>query len=262
MYTHLEQKTAQKEKERLHTIHQKLRDQFVQTTPKNIKNKLLILLLVGCGLAWVSKNIFILIIFFILYMYLPFVVVWMIERKRMKLFQKQLLQFFPFVSSVLRSGHTLEKAIDQSCKNAQPPLSQEMGLVQKEMKLGNSFEDSLQNLLRRMPDPNLKMALSAITISRKMGSNLAEAIDHIAVKIQEKEKLKNEIKALTAQGKMQAIVTGLMPVVLIAGLNLVAPGYLSPLFTTTAGKIALMYCMISLVAGALWIYRITNKEYL
>jgi len=163
--------------------------------------------------------------------------------------QIQLLQFFPFISSVLRAGHTIEKAIDQSCKNAKPPLSQEMDLVQKQMHIGQSFDQALYSLYQRMPDKNLKMALSAIDISRKTGSNLAEAIDYIATTIHEKEKLKSELKALTSQGRMQAWVTGCMPFVLVAGLEIISPGYLSPLYQTTQGKLAIVYCFVSLLLG-------------
>ncbi|MCB1197214.1 MAG: type II secretion system F family protein [Deltaproteobacteria bacterium] len=227
-----------------------------------MQKRLYIPLLVGLMMSLLTQSIELFALSIFIFLYMPFAWIAWVQKKRLQAFQKQMLLFFPFLSSVLRSGHTLEKAIKQSCKNTRPPLSQEMEIVQKEMQLGHSFEEAISNLLKRMPDPSLTMALAAISVSRKMGASLAEAIDHIAIHIQQQAKLKSEIKALTAQGKMQAWVSSLMPLLLMVGLHLIAPGYISPLFYTNVGKIALLYCIVSMGLGGIWIYHIATKEYL
>lgn len=252
----------QKEQKRIDSLHKELRDQFVTWDPHRLHIKLRWFLVAALLVSIVQESLVWILIATPIYVFGPLLWITWYRKKRFQTFQVQLLQFFPFVSSVLRAGHTLEKAIDQSCKNAPRPLRDEMLLVQKEMRLGQTFEQSLIHLHARMPDPNLRMAISAISISRKMGSNVAEAIDHIAVKIQEKEKLQSKLKALTAQGRMQAWVTVLMPFLLLAGLHVISPGYTDPLFETLYGKLALGYCVVSLAVGCFWIHAIATKEYL
>jgi tight adherence protein B len=261
-YARLSEQAARAQKKRLTTLHTDLRKQFLMVTPQTIQKKLTSLWL-GCALlSLLCQSVIPALLGGLSYLYIPFVWVKWVQHRRHQQFQTQLLQFFPFVTSVLKSGHTVEKAMEQTCRTMSNPIAQEMDMVRKEMNLGQSFEDALKNLNLRMPDHNLGMAISAIEISRKMGSNLAEALAHISETVHEKARLKQELKALTAQGKMQAVVACSMPFLLVLALRYISPGYMTPLTQSSIGKIALVYCAVSMTIGIGWIIKIANTKLL
>lgn len=199
---------------------------------------------------------------FLLYVFLPFLWIRWIEYTRNQKFQKQLLILVPSLASMLRAGHGIEKALAEVRKTIPPPMSDEILLVLNEMSLGTTLEESLLRLSTRFKSENLNMFVHAIVISRKLGSSITEAIDHISQNIMEKEKLKSQISALTSQGKMQSYIALAMPFMLGFVLQWVSPGYFDSLFSTLFGKCCILYSILSMAVGVFWIHRITHKEYL
>lgn len=198
----------------------------------------------------------------LMYIFLPFLWVKIIEFRRYQKFQKQLLILIPSISSMLRAGHGIEKSLSEVKKTLPSPMCDEIQLMLNEMQLGAPLEETLHRLNNRFKSDNLHMFVYAIIISRKLGSSLSEAIDHIAVNVMEKEKLKQQIFALTSQGKMQSYIAVSMPFMLGFVLHWVSPGYFDLLFSTNIGKLSIAYSLISMSIGLFWIYKISHKEYL
>lgn len=124
------------------------------------------------------------------------------------------------------------------------------------------MEDSLNQLAKRFPSENMMMFIQAIIISRKLGTSLTEAIDNIGLNVLEKEKLRQQIRSLTSQGKMQALVATVMPFGMFGALQFISPSYLDPLLHTSTGHFFIAYSFVSMGIGLFWIYKITHKEYL
>lgn len=197
-----------------------------------------------------------------LYHRLPTFWIQWIEHFRRKKFQKQLLILIPQLSSMLRSGHSLERALAEAKNTLQPPMSEEIHFILKEMKLGATLDSCLERLVSRFHSENLLTLAHAILISRKLGTSLSQAMDHITENILEKEKLKSQIHSLTAQGKMQAYMAIAMPFFLMMAIQWISPGYFRPMFETWIGKCAMPYGLISMSIGLYWIHSIINKELL
>ena len=112
------------------------------------------------------------------------------------------------------------------------------------MNYGMSLEDALTGVTTRMESSDMKLLTSAVMIQRKTGGNLANILDNLALTIRERVKLKNKIKALTAQGRLSGYVIGILPIALFIAISGINPDYMSLFYTTTLGTIIIVVAIL------------------
>lgn len=159
---------------------------------------------------------------------------WM-RRKRLRSFEQQLPDALMMISGGLRAGVGLSAAIHQLVAEAMPPISQEFMLLLREQRLGVTLEQSLSNLNRRVPTQTTTLVVSAMRIATETGGGLAETLERTSHTIRSRLQMEGKIGALTAQGKLQAWVVGLLPVVLMLVLNQMEPEAMALLWHTRIG---------------------------
>ena len=140
------------------------------------------------------------------------------------------------------------------------PFSKEFGKLLKEMTLGISTEEAFKGMLDRVESEDLKLLVNAILIQKDIGGNLAEILDNISETIRERQKIKNEVKTLTAQGRLSGIIITLMPVILGLLIYMFNKEYIMLLFTTTIGLVMLGTAFVSQVIGIFMIRKIVDVE--
>lgn len=181
-------------------------------------------------------------------------------QRRMKAFNSQLGDALILIANALRTGYSFLQAIEMVSREMLAPIAIEFGRLLKEMNLGVTTEDALNNLAKRVDSDDLELVITAVLIQRQVGGNLAEVLDNIAGTIRERVKIKGEIKTLTAQGRMSGLIIGMLPVVLTIVIYIVNPSYIELLFTHPAGKLMLAGAVVSQILGVLFIRRIVNIE--
>jgi len=139
-----------------------------------------------------------------------------------------------------------------------PPISKEFGQALAEMNLGIATEEALMNLTRRIKSDDLDLVVTAVVIQRTVGGNLASVLDTIAETIRERVRIKGEIRALTAQGRISGLVIGLLPVGLALLLFFISPGYISFLWSTPTGMMLAGIAVGTEILGVLMIKKIVN----
>lgn len=159
---------------------------------------------------------------------------WM-RKRRLRQFEEQLPDALMMLSGGMRAGVGLNSAIAQLVREAQPPLSQEFSLMLREQRLGVTLEQSLNNLNRRVPTQTTTLVVSAMRIATETGGGLAETLERTSHTIRSRLQMEGKIGALTAQGKLQAWVVGLLPLVLMLILNKMEPEAMSLLWNTRLG---------------------------
>ncbi len=159
---------------------------------------------------------------------------WM-RNKRMLAFEEQLPDALMTLAGGMRAGIGLSAAMSQLVAESQAPLAQEFSLMLREQRLGVTLEQSLNNLSRRMPTQTTVLVVSAMRIAVETGGGLAETLERTANMIRNRLQMEGKIRALTAQGKMQAWVVGLLPMFLMAVLNKMEPEAMSELWHTPLG---------------------------
>lgn len=196
----------------------------------------LALMAMGALLVWIVTGSALIAIpaFFALAMVPRLLYAWM-RKRRLQKFEEQLPDALMMISGGLRAGTGLSSALQQLVVEAQQPLAQEFSLMLREQRLGVTLEQSLNSLARRMPTQTTTLVVSAMRIANETGGGLAETLERTAHTIRSRLQMEGKIRALTAQGKLQAWVVGLLPLVLMAVLNKMEPDAMSMLWHTRMG---------------------------
>ncbi|MDI6858751.1 MAG: type II secretion system F family protein [Dehalococcoidia bacterium] len=183
---------------------------------------------------------------------------------RLSKFNDQLVEALGLVSNSLRSGFGLLQSLDLAAEQLAPPLATEFKQTINDVNVGASFEEALIALNDRVKSNDLDIVVTAILIQRTVGGNLAEVLDTVAHTMRERARIKGEIRTLTAQQRMSGYIVGGLPVAIIGILTLVGSmmgeSYVASLFTTNAGRIALVAAGVLEGMGILLIRRILKIE--
>jgi tight adherence protein B len=191
----------------------------------------------------------------------PEVFIIFLRRRRRAAFSEQLVDALVMMSNGMRSGFTLQQAIDMLIEEMPAPLSQEFDLVRREYKVGVDLDVALKNCVERTKDEDLGLVVTAIQITRQLGGNLAEVFDKIVGMVRERKILHGKADALTSEGKMQAAVVGLLPYGFLFAMIKVNPDLMRVMWTTLPGFIALIFVIILDVVGYLWVRKVASIEY-
>jgi tight adherence protein B len=177
-----------------------------------------------------------------------------------RVFERQLPDTLTLLSTSLRAGYSLLQAVEAVAAEAPQPTGREFGRSIAESRLGRPVVDTMQAIAERMRSQDFQWAVMAIEIQREVGGNLAEVLQTVADTMRQRNRLKGEIRALTAEGRLSAIVLAMLPVVLFAFLYTTNRGYLEPLFSVTAGLIAIGAGLGLMGAGIYWLKKIVDIE--
>ncbi|MBN1898532.1 MAG: type II secretion system F family protein [Spirochaetes bacterium] len=239
-------------------------NQFITVFP-HISYKQYILVKYGLGLfIFFFLTSFINIIFggvgFIIGVKAPDIITGFIHRKRINKFELQLVDGLGMIANALKAGSSFFQAVEVMVNELKPPISKVFGDFLKEVRMGASNESALDNLASRIDSEELKIATVSINIAREAGGNLSEILFHISDTIRERERIKRKIDALTSQGKMSGIVVGSMPLLLAVVLYKLDPEMMGPLFSSFLGQVVLLFVMIMITVGFVWIRRIITID--
>ncbi len=190
---------------------------------------------------------------------LPFYVK-MQQKKRQKLFQEQLEGSLTLTSNCLKSGYSFLQAVEMVARESPQPTSIEFYKILRETALGLPLEDALTKLAQRMESDDFDLLITSFIIQRQTGGNLAEILDNIGTTIRERVRLKGEISALTAMGKMSGGVVSTLPIALAILLYFMNPDYLIPFFASTLGRVMIGVGVIMMGLGIFVIKKIITIE--
>ncbi|MFD3157172.1 type II secretion system F family protein [Haloimpatiens sp. FM7330] len=207
-----------------------------------------------------SKNIIITLILFIIIWNMPKIIIANRKKQRIKLFDSQLNEGITIISNSLKAGYSFLQAIAVVTEEMEKPFSKELKKMLKEMSLGISEENALNNLLTRVESQDLKLIVNAILIQKDIGGNLSEILDTISETIRERQKIKNELKTLTAQGKLSGIIVMFIPIFLGAIIYLFNKEYILLLFTTPIGLAMIISSVFNEILGIIIIKKIINID--
>ena len=154
---------------------------------------------------------------------------------RIDKFVTQLAEFLVLITNSLRSGQTFLQGVDIASKDSPNPIGMEFRLLLKETNLGVPVETAFQNMLIRVPSEDLKIVMSAFSIQRNVGGNLADIMDQVAAMIRQRIAIQGQIKVLTTQGKLSGAIVGLLPFGLGTVIAFINYEYMSKLWTPRQG---------------------------
>jgi tight adherence protein B len=192
--------------------------------------------------------------------WLPSFLVARLRARRVERFEHQLADALTTLSGAMRSGLTFRQGMGEVASLAQAPLGQEFRVFMREMQLGTSIEAALDNLSERVGSQELELFVSAAQIALKVGGNVAEMFDKLASTLRERFRIEGRIRTLTAQGKLQGVVIGAMPIFVWVGFDFFRPDLTRPMMEHWFGLFIVLVILTLEVLGALVIRRIVQIE--
>lgn len=191
---------------------------------------------------------------------LPAIVLQFYRSRRQDRITRQLAETLTLISNSLRSGFAFTQAVELAAKQIQPPLADELERFLHDVSLGAPTDVALQQMADRSGSYDLDMMVSTIVIQRNTGGNLSEILDNVAETIRERDRLQNEIRALTASQRFTGLILSLYPVFLCILFFIIMPDVWKVLFTEGFGRFLLIIAGVLQVLGIVTIRRILKLE--
>ncbi len=181
-------------------------------------------------------------------------------RRRTKAFEAQLPDMLTLMAGTLRAGYSIGQGFEAVSREIDEPMGRELRRVVSEARLGRPLDEALDAVAERMQSDDFGWAVMAIRIQREVGGNLAELLLTVADTMTQRERLRRDVATLTAEGRMSAIVLGLLPPGLGAIMYVMNKEYMSKLFTPGLGYFMLGGAVIAMGIGFAWMKKIINIE--
>jgi tight adherence protein B len=191
---------------------------------------------------------------------LPWLYLSIRKSRRLKAFNAQLAETLQLIAGSLSAGLSLAQSLDTVVREGNDPIATEFRRALVEARLGVAVEDSLEGIAKRMESADFEWVVMAIRIQREVGGNLAELLLKVAGTMRERDYLRRQVKALSAEGKMSAYILGALPVGMFGYMLMVNRTYVTPLFTTPLGWLMLISAMVLMAVGAFWMSRVVKVE--
>lgn len=182
-----------------------------------------------------------------------------INRRRAK-FADQLPDLLQFIAGSLRSGFSLAQGLDAAVREDTQPVVGEFSRALAESRIGIDLEDALDQVADRMESPDLRWTVIAIRIQRETGGNLAEVLSNTVGTMRERAGLRRHVRALSAEGRLSAYILVALPILIGGFLFLTRRSYIRPLYTTPVGIGMLIFAIVMVAGGALWMRSLVKVE--
>ena len=191
---------------------------------------------------------------------LPQLYVQMRVKRRQAAFELDILDLTLGVDNALRAGMALPQALERISERMGPVMKEELGVVQREYRLGIDFVQALERLHRRMPCEDMRLLVSAIRLTTEAGGSLADVLKEMSEMIRARREFQDKLKTLTAEGRFEAVAMSLAPVAAFLFMYFIQPELMRPLYTTVYGWCALGAVAALEIGGYFVISKIVSIE--
>jgi tight adherence protein B len=194
-------------------------------------------------------------------LFLPTFAINTMKSRRKTRLQAQLIDALMILSSSLKGGLSLLQAIEVLVEESNPPLSQEFGLVLRENKMGVSLEESLKRLNNRLGIEEVKLMTNSILVSRETGGDLTKVLSRLSTTIRDNRKLKDTIRTLTLQGRLQGFIMSVLPFFFVGAVVSFNRDHFDIMFETEQGRMLIFIAVGLQVVGLLLIQKFSKAKF-
>ena len=180
------------------------------------------------------------------------------RNSRMAKFEEQFPEALDFMARALRAGHAFPVTLSMLAQESPEPLRGEFLKVYNEQNLGESLPVVLRHLGDRVPLVDVRFFVSAILMQRETGGNLGEILTKLSFVIRERFRLKGQVRAASAHGRITATILTVLPIVTMFLLTLIAPGYLPSMARDPDGKWLILAAVVAQAVGYFFMRKIIN----
>jgi tight adherence protein B len=189
---------------------------------------------------------------------LPFLNTLRLRKKRFADFEQQLPEALDFISRSMRAGHGFTIALEMLAADSPDPLGSAFRKISNDMQLGGSLQACFSRLLELFPLLDVRFFASSVLLQQETGGNLSEILSKLATIIRERFRLKGQVKAASAHGRITGLVLVLMPVAVAIFMMLSSPAYLTEMAADKVGRMMIYGAVIGQIIGYFVIKKIIN----
>ena len=189
---------------------------------------------------------------------LPYVYVRKKRSKRLAALEEQFPEALDFLARSMRAGHAFSISLEMVGEELPDPLGQEFRTLFNEQNLGAPLDLALHNFNNRVPLLDCRFFTSSVLLQKQTGGNLSEILSRLAYVIRERFRLKGQVKAASAHGRLTATILTLLPIGTMLALLVVAPGYLQGMAADPDGKKMIGGAVVAQLLGNFFIKKIIN----
>lgn len=200
------------------------------------------------------------VIFFLITFPIPKLILRVMKKRRTEKFNIQLEGALGNVASSLKAGFSINQAFEELARSNKHPLAVEFRMLMQEIRLGVTMDDALENMTRRIGSDDFELVATAVITARQTGGELTGTLERLAGLIRERMRINGKLKAMTSMGRLQALMIGCMPFLLLLGMYYVSPAMVSAFFSTAVGYMAMGVVIVLDVVGFLVIKKITTID--
>jgi tight adherence protein B len=181
--------------------------------------------------------------------YVPYYSLKKAHHKRVRIIESQFVDTLSILSTCLRANQTLSQTVEIVARRAASPTREEFRTVAEELRFGMTPEQAFERMAARLGVPCVDSLANAISVTRMTGGDLAVIFDRLSESIRESSRLEALVEAMTAQGRLQGNILGLLPVFLALVIYIIEPQMITPLFTTIPGYVILVIILACELTG-------------
>ena len=189
------------------------------------------------------------------------VAIGLVAQRRRSRFADQLPGTLQMLAGSLRGGHALAQAVDTVAREAESPTSDEFRRLTIEARLGRDFRGALDAMAHRVRSTDFEWVVQAIDIQREVGGDLAEILDAVGTTIHDRNRVRRQVHALSAEGRLSAWVLMVLPFAMAAIMLVTNRSYISTLWSSSVGVLLMVAGGALLAVGALWLRCIVKPAY-
>lgn len=235
---------------------QEMDKMFYDKSPKNIVMLYFILpLLFGLGGILILKSQIFMVLGVVIGVIIPKLILKLRYKHRISRLNDQLLDAINMLSSCIKGGLSLLQGLEVLVEEMPAPMSQELGLVVRENKMGIPLEECLNRLNKRLNIDELGLVVNALLVARETGGELPKIFSRLTVTIRDNRKLKENIKTLTLQGRLQGVIMSFLPIAFVAWVISVNKHHFDIMLENDLGRMLLIIAVV-LQAGGMILIRI------
>ena len=181
--------------------------------------------------------------------------------RRRARFAEQLDDTLQLLSGNLRAGYGIVQSLDSVSRDAESPTAEEFARAVNQTRIGRDLNDALAEVAARMRSDDFDWTGQAIAINRETGGNLSEVLQRVAATIRERNQIRRQVSALSAEGRLSAIVLICLPVAVLLALLVLQPGYLATFTESIVGIAAIVLAVVLAVVGSVWMLALTRVRF-
>ncbi|MFL6099593.1 MAG: VWA domain-containing protein [Actinomycetales bacterium] len=182
------------------------------------------------------------------------------QLRRSRAFSDALPDTLHLVASSLRTGFSLQQALDAAQQDGVEPMAGELGRALASARIGAPLEDELEAVADRTMSEDWRWAVMAIRIQRSVGGNLAEVLLTTVKTLRDRAATRRLVRSLSAEGRLSAYILLALPLFIFGLLFLTRRQYVQPLWTTTPGLVMISAAGVLMAIGTLWMRNVIRVE--